>query len=298
MRFVIVDKNGRIIALFAGRPDDVQDWDEVADRATTAMEEARAQCKFTQSQMEHARGDFPTLGCGSSFGGGSMAPGVISNTKCNAKVLAALCHNPDIRRIAGFGSHMLASYAPRVHLKMQRRLRLLYERHPALQLNFSNSIYPAAAFNFGPNAVCCEHTDYANDPVNWCHVAALGRFDPQQGGHIILFNLRLVVEFPPGASVLMPSAIVPHANVPIQEGEVRLSFTQYCPGGLLRWVDAGFQTLKTLRQSDTAAQADFDAHLEQRTSSAVHYFSRYDQLLADLEEANKPEVYFPDLPGL
>lgn len=181
---------------------------------------------------------------------------------------------------------------------MLRRLRLLYDRHPALKLNFNNSIYPAAAFNFGPRSVCYQHTDFANDPVNWCHITALGRYDHTKGGHIILYNLRLVVEFPPSASILIPSAIVPHGNVPIQEGEVRLVFTQYCPGGLLRWVDAKFQTLKTLGQSDPVAKADFNARLEQRTQSAVRYFSRWDELLADLEEASKPDPSFPDLPDL
>ncbi len=71
--------------------------------------------------------------------------------------------------LAGLQAHcrsvMLATYAPRVHLKMRRRLHLLYMRHSSLQLNFTNSIYPTAHFNFGPNSVCFEHTDYANDPV-------------------------------------------------------------------------------------------------------------------------------------
>ncbi len=193
---------------------------------------------------------------------------------------------------------MLASYAPRVHLKMKRRLLLLYNRHPSLRLNFPNSIYPAAHFNFGPNSVCFEHTDFANDPINWCHVTALGRFDSTKGGHIILLDLRIAVEFPAGGSAFIPSAIARHANVPIQEGEVRLSFTQFCPGGLLRWVDAGFQTLKSWEQSDPAAKARFDEQLDDRTRASVLYFSRWDELLDDLQEASKPEAAFPELPDL
>ncbi len=70
-RFVIVDQNGRIIALFAGRPDGADDWDDVAARAAAAMEDARKKCFFTRAQKEHLRGEYPTAGCGSSFGGGS-----------------------------------------------------------------------------------------------------------------------------------------------------------------------------------------------------------------------------------
>ncbi len=241
-------------------------------------------------------------------------PGAIKNTARNARALADLCNHPAIRRIAGFGSGtcyctvarlpshiqsvMLATYAPRVHLKMRRRLRLLYMRYPTLPLNFSNSIYPAAHFNFGPNSVCFEHTDFANDPVNWCHITALGRYDPTKGGHIILFDLRVAVEFPPSASIFIPSGVARHANVAIQPGEMRQAFTQFCPGGLLRWVDGGFQTLKVFGERDPQGKADFDAQLDEKTRTSVRYFSRWEDLLEDLREAAKPEPSFPDLPDL
>lgn len=67
-----MDNAGRIIALFAGRPADADDWDEVALRASQALTEARDKCTFTQARLEHARGNFPTQGVGTSFGGGSL----------------------------------------------------------------------------------------------------------------------------------------------------------------------------------------------------------------------------------
>jgi hypothetical protein len=51
-----------------------------------------------------------------------------------------------------------------------------------------------------------------------------------------------VVEFPPGSTVLIPSAILSHSNVDINEGEKRYSFTQYASGGLFRWVENGFKS--------------------------------------------------------
>ncbi|TFK78964.1 hypothetical protein K466DRAFT_606516 [Polyporus arcularius HHB13444] len=297
-KFVILDRDGRIIALFAGQPEEADDWDEVTRQASEALSQARTKCTFADGRLVHARGNYPTQGVGSSFGGGSKRPGPIKNTVRNARVLADLCKHPAIRRIAGFGSVMLATYAPRVHLKMQRRLRLLYERYPILRLNFDNSIYPAAHFNFGPNAVCFEHTDFANDPINWCHVTALGDYDPVQGGHIILLDLRLAVEFPPGASILIPSGVARHANITIQPGETRQAFTQFCAGGLLRWVDAGFQSLKEFGERDPQGRANFDAELDEKTRTSVRYFSRWDELLEDLREAAKPNPSFPDLPEL
>ena len=50
-----------------------------------------------------------------------------------------------------------------------------------------------------------------------------------------------MIEFPPGSTILIPSATLRHSNVAIQPGEKRFSITQYTAGGLFRWVDHGFQ---------------------------------------------------------
>lgn len=57
----------------------------------------------------------------------------------------------------------------------------------------------------------------------------------------MLWDLQLVIEFPPGSTILIPSAVLRHSNTAIQKGEERYSFTQYTAGGLFRWVDHGFQ---------------------------------------------------------
>ncbi|KAF4586922.1 hypothetical protein EYR40_010939 [Pleurotus pulmonarius] len=44
---------------------------------------------------------------------------------------------------------------------------------------------------------------------------------------------------PPGATLLIPSALVQHSNLPIQNGERQYSMTQYSAGGLFRWVRNG-----------------------------------------------------------
>ncbi|KAJ7937906.1 hypothetical protein B0H13DRAFT_1580401, partial [Mycena leptocephala] len=66
-------------------------------------------------------------------------------------------------------------------------------------------------------------------------------FDPDFGGHLVLWDLKLVIRFPPGATILIPSAIVRHSNVPIRPDERRCSFTQYTAGGLFRWIRDGFK---------------------------------------------------------
>lgn len=113
---------------------------------------------------------------------------------------------------------------------------------PGLRKNFTRSIFPVITINFGPNTWTYKYRDNLNLPFGWCAIQVLGGFDPEQGGHLILWDLKLVIEFPPGATILIPSATLIHSNVPICDGETRYSMTQYTPGGIFRWVDNGFWT--------------------------------------------------------
>jgi hypothetical protein len=46
-----------------------------------------------------------------------------------------------------------------------------------------------------------------------------------------------VIEFPPGSTVLIPSALFKHSNTSIQSDENRFSIIQYAAGALFRWVE-------------------------------------------------------------
>ncbi|EEB87712.1 hypothetical protein MPER_14848, partial [Moniliophthora perniciosa FA553] len=52
-------------------------------------------------------------------------------------------------------------------------------------------------------------------------------FNYKLGGHLVLYELGLVIQFPPPSSIAVPSAIVGHGNTTIGEGEERYSLTQY-----------------------------------------------------------------------
>ncbi|KAI0324611.1 hypothetical protein GY45DRAFT_1262521 [Cubamyces sp. BRFM 1775] len=275
--FTILDTEGRIVGVLAGHPGD-EGWDQVAADANQAMTDAAKACVFDKDQRDHRRGHFATLARGVSFGGGQLAPGNLINEPGNEQALEALCQHPAMVRIAGFGDSLLATYAPRVFKNMQSKLKRLFEHHPSLSSNFHNSVYPAASFNFGPATVCLPHKDFANDACNFCHITALGRYNPKTSGQIVLVQYKMIIEFPPGSSILIPSAIVTHANLPIQPGEDRQSFTQYCAGGLIRWVDAGFCTLRALSRDDPVGKAAFDRYAEGRLEECLELFSLYDDL--------------------
>ena len=63
---------------------------------------------------------------------------------------------------------------------------------------------------------------------------------------MVLVDYKLVVEFPRGATLCLPSAVCKHSNTHIQDGETHAAFTQYSAEGLFRYVDHRFQTWKTL----------------------------------------------------
>ena len=121
--------------------------------------------------------------------------------------------------------------------------------------------------------VCFKHTDYGNLAFGWCCITALGDYDYTRGGHLILWDLKLVIEFPPGATILIPSSTIHHSNARIQAGEHRYSITQYSAGGLFRWVDNNFQAIKNHHSS--MAPDDISSLLEHLSSQLDHGLSLY-----------------------
>ncbi len=120
----------------------------------------------------------------------------------------------------------------------------LLDRDPGLEPPFRKNVFAATTFNLGGKVATYTHTDHLNYAPGWCAVVALGNFDSKLGGHLVLWDLNIYVEFPAGSLILLPSAILRHSNVAIQEGESRYSFTQYTAGGLFRWRACGFQSQK------------------------------------------------------
>jgi hypothetical protein len=135
-------------------------------------------------------------------------------------------------------------------------MALLHTWKPSLRPNFLGSVFAACTFNFGPRAICASHLDFANLAWGWCAITALGNFDPDYGGHLILWDLGLVIRFPPGSTILIPSALIRHSNVPIRAHEQRGSFVQYTAGGLFCWVRNGFKTSEAWYSSASRTQLE------------------------------------------
>ena len=99
----IVDLDGMIVGILAGMPED-EDWTAQHQAAAKLLEDARKRCKLPKDSAHHRRGEFTTLRCGFSHGGGSTQPANCSNCKTNQRILDDLTAAEPFRRIAGFGS--------------------------------------------------------------------------------------------------------------------------------------------------------------------------------------------------
>ena len=118
-------------------------------------------------------------------------------------------------------------------------LTKLEENNPKLQRPFEDSAFGSLSFNFGPGAGCFPHRDFNNLSWGWCAVTAFGDYDYKQGGHLILWDLGIAIEFPPYSTILIPSAILKHSNT--RALGCRSVVTQYNSSGIFRWVAYGFK---------------------------------------------------------
>ncbi|KAI0038045.1 hypothetical protein FA95DRAFT_1506120 [Auriscalpium vulgare] len=280
----IVDSKERLIAYLVGSPRKDPGWPSVNKAASAFMKDVVKDCDFDPDDLKHSRGHYPTLSTGFSFGGGPLKPHNIRiNSAKQEHVIEKLVHHPSFVRYSGTCNGTFESHSPRLYRHCNTFLWGIQEADPELRKPFENSVYPATTFNFGPQAATFPHRDSQNIPYGWCAVTALGDYDYTLGGHLVLWDLKLVIEFPPGSTILIPSAVLTHSNTPVQDGETRQSFTQWCSGSLLRWWTYGLRTEKTLAREAPVLATAFRKAASSRWEEVLGYFSTLSELKSDLK---------------
>jgi hypothetical protein len=163
----------------------------------------------------------------------------------------AFCTNKSIVRLSGWvnsafhtntaplltnNSDGFKAYQPNLYEDYNRLQKELNGHNPR-QSNIHGTVFETITVNLGPQTVCDDHTDSSNKAAGFCSVTASGNFDDEKGGHLVLWDLKVVIQFPAASTILLPSALLRHSNTVIQPGETRYSITQYTAGSLFRWVD-------------------------------------------------------------
>ncbi|KAJ3816813.1 hypothetical protein F5880DRAFT_1493866, partial [Lentinula raphanica] len=256
------DADSRVVGLMVYPAD--PSIETCADEAAKLIGALRPQASFTSKQRRSRRGDFPQLSGGVAHGGGRLKPDNIIHNEKNQAVLDTLFESQPFQRLSGFATGVFKTWAPKLFDYCKDHFELLLGSDSTLVRIFQNSVLPVAAFNFGPRTVCLPHIDFGNLPFNWCWIWSLGHFNWQKGGHLILWDFGLVVEFPPGSLAAIPSGVCRHSNTRIGRREVRYSFTQYAPGGNFRWVDHGFQSEESYDASLSKEEARVESDCKRR----------------------------------
>ncbi|KAF7967246.1 hypothetical protein HWV62_35067 [Athelia sp. TMB] len=276
----IKDANGVVIALLGGRPSD-DGWDELSATMASAIEESRSRLDLTYEDAHHRRGDFVAIPDGFVHGNGTTEPVNLYLNDTNRLVMDELYSMTEFMRLSGFSNDLLATWWPKLYDYYASTMDTLCKHHPHLQRLFRRTVFAASTLNLSPRTVSLDHTDHQNLAFGMCAVTALGSFDPKRGGHLILWDLKLVIEFPPGSTVLIPSALLRHSNTTIRDGEMRYSFTQYTAGGLFRWAEHGFRGEKAFLASLTKKQrAEEQERTQSRWAKGMSMYSTIDELKA------------------
>lgn len=69
---------------------------------------------------------------------------------------------------------------------------------------------------------------------------SFGNYDYKKGGHLILWDLGITIEFPPHSTILIPSVLLSTATPQYRWGELWSTIMQYNSVGLFWWVTYNF----------------------------------------------------------
>ncbi|KAJ8084970.1 hypothetical protein PM082_003747 [Marasmius tenuissimus] len=281
---LVVDCKGRVVAFFAGRPNRpgyVEDMTKVFN----AMMEASESMNWLEDLTEaHKRGFFQAYNCGVTMGMGSPTPVALQNGKSVQPVLERLLSMPELKRLNGFQNGCIKLWEPQLHRKYYETVDSMHRKLLKLPRNFEHSIFTASAFNFGGRVRTIAHRDHMNWPFGLCVITALGHFDATKSAHLVLKEFKIVINFPHALSAAIPSACATHFNTRIAPGDTRTSFTQYTAGAIFRWVENGFRTEKSIKETNKAEWKEVQSRKRLAVSERLKLYTNVDDLLVPVPD--------------
>ncbi|KAF8952162.1 hypothetical protein BDZ97DRAFT_1880486 [Flammula alnicola] len=202
----IVNRNGLIIGHIA----------EAKDLFKVIIEESDPNT-FSKDELNHKRGNFPAINFGFTLPNGFKHPINLENSHHKRRSVASLA-----------APAAFEFWNPGIYRYQKSCIEQLLAHDPELKCTTPKTIFPTTACNFR-NVCCYKHHDMQNCPFGWCAITALGDFDHTLGGHLVLWELKLDIEFPM---------------------DILVSITQYCTGSIFCYVDNGFRTDRALHEED------------------------------------------------
>ncbi|KAJ3816892.1 hypothetical protein F5880DRAFT_1461459, partial [Lentinula raphanica] len=269
-----VDANNRVVLVAVGRPNDPTYLSD-AELMAGLMLELSATTEWTKAELKSRRGKFASASRGWSYGKGQPKPMRLGGERQD--LMEELIAHKCVQRVAAYQSATFGLWFPKAYGEYQRRNNQLKEKIPEFDGNIEGSVFNCCTANFGPDTWTYIHRDTRNAP-GACAITAGGPFDPAKGGQLIIWDLRLVFDFPPGSTILLPSALFRHSNIPVQKGDKRASFTQYTAGGIHRWLEYGGRTEEAYAIEDPEGYSRMLEERPGRWRKALDVFSTIDEL--------------------
>ncbi|KAL0569155.1 hypothetical protein V5O48_012818 [Marasmius crinis-equi] len=193
----IVDSTGQVISCLFGRPNDPA-YDQTLESLFDKVVQITDEKGFAQEGDSHRGEKFKAYNCGIAMPMGSLFKtfGLRLHTKYKTALNKTIDHIEELRKEEEQQTGKPLNIKP-------------------LKCNFTDSVFLCCTFNFGRNVWTYKHWDFFNWPFGWCFNTALGQFNAMKGGQLVLWELKLIIYFPAGSTVTIPSAVVTHSNIPI-----------------------------------------------------------------------------------
>ncbi|KAJ3750351.1 hypothetical protein DFH05DRAFT_1518501 [Lentinula detonsa] len=215
----IVDSQDRIITVLGRVPQGASDasWSDTVNDLMQAIHSCKSTSTFTTKESHPQQGHFTTRVGGIGYGGGQITLGnfQISGIANQAAFSTLLIHK-GMWWIVGWTHTLFNAYGHKMYMEYKVTLQEHQARNPSLQPTSPNMVFATTSVNFGPRTETHPHCDTGNLVHGWCAIITLGDYNPNEGGHLLLWDLGLIIRFPPGSTILFPSALITHSNVPIQ----------------------------------------------------------------------------------
>ena len=151
--------------------------------------------------------------------------------------------------------------------------------HQNEKWTFPKTVLPIFTLNLPPNVICAYHKDSKDRAIGMCGIKVLGKFNSKTGGHLVLPELKLALEFPSGTVICIPSSTLAHGNLPVKEGESRASFTQFATAGTFHYHEYGYNTSDELKEKDKDKWDSLQGeHRSLAGLKQLRFFSRLEDL--------------------
>ena len=154
--------------------------------------------------------------------------------------------------LAQFFVAAFQTWFPQLYHFYQSTMQTLKAKLPQLKFPVARSVFPGITVNFGGQVTCFRHQDLNNLAYGMCAITPLGHFDHTQSAQLVLEEPKVILELPHAATAFIMSAPCTHSNLPLAEGESRISVTQYAAGPIFRYVQNDCMTEEDLKRANPA----------------------------------------------